>query len=128
MEGLRGKQESPLQSLQTLNRDKTLGLFRGNVLKEPATELIDCKHSNIGEKPTVILDLMKKLESLKIFPNFPNFYLPKFGNGRALPGRCSSISIFWKVGKLENMRVLLQPLWSAQTATKIRIAQLKSHP
>ena len=33
-----------------------------------------------------------------------------------------------KLQSLENMRVLLQPLWGAQIATKIRIAQLKSAP
>ena len=46
----------------------------------------------------------------------PNFHLTKFGNGRTPRGRSSSISKFWKVW--ENMRVLLQPSWSAQMATE----------
>ena len=43
------------------------------------------------------------------FPNFPNSYVPKFGNGQAPRGRCLFIS--GKLESLENMLLLLQPLW-----------------
>ena len=50
----------------------------------------------------------------RILENFSDFCFPKFGNGQAPRGHCLSISKFWKVGKLkslENMLLLLQPLW-----------------
>ena len=54
-----------------------------------------------------------KGHSERYFPNFPNFHVPKFGNGQAPQGRCLSISNFCKVGKLgKHAPVVAIPLGS----------------